>query len=45
MKYQKRANLLDGRTSNQPSKSRTKNLGEINDESRGKYTTGSDIKF
>ena len=31
--------------SNQPSKFRTRNLVEINDESRGGYTTGSDIKF
>ena len=45
MKYQKIANLLDGRASNQPSKFRTKNWVEINDESRGKYATGSDIKF
>ena len=32
-------------TSNQPSKFRTKNLVEINDESRGGYTTGSNIRF
>ena len=31
-------------TSNQRSKFRTKNWVEINDESRGGYTTGSDIK-
>ena len=31
--------------SNQPSKFRTIKLVEINDESRGGYTTGSDIKF
>ena len=31
--------------SNQPSKFRTKNWIEINDESRGGYTTCSDIKF
>ena len=31
--------------SNKPSKFRTKNWVEINDESRGGYTTGSDIKF
>ena len=43
MEYQKIANLLDN-TSNQPSKFRTKNWVEINDESRGTYT-GSDIKF
>ena len=44
MEYQKIANLLDN-ASNQPSKFRTKNWVEINDESRGVYTTGSDIKF
>ena len=44
MEYQKIANLLDN-TSNQPSKFRTKNWVEINDEPRGGYTTGSDIKF
>ena len=44
MEYQKIANLLDN-TSNQPSKFRTKNWVEINDESRGWYSTGSDIKF
>ena len=32
-------------TSNQPSKIRTKKWVEINDESRGRYTTGSGIKF
>ena len=45
MKYQKIANLLDNRASNQPSKFRTKNWVEISDESRGGYTTGSDINF
>ena len=54
MEYQKIANLLDNgvslngiafNTSNQPSKFRAKNWVEINDESRGWYTTGSDIKF
>ena len=35
----------NNRASNQPSKFRTKNWVEINDESRGGYTTGSDIKF
>ena len=44
MEYQKIANLLDN-TSNQPSTFRTKNWTEIIDESRGKYTTGSNIKF
>ena len=36
--------MSDG-VSNQPSKFRTKNWMEINDESRAVYTTGSDIKF
>ena len=39
------ANFLDNRASNQPSKFRKKNWVEINDESRGGYTTGSGIKF
>ena len=43
MEYQNRANLLDN-ASNQPSKFRTENWVEINDESRGTYT-GNDIKF
>ena len=43
MEYQKIANLLDS-ASNQPSKFRTRNWVEINDESRGNYTNG-DIKF
>ena len=43
MEYQKIANLLDS-TSNQPSKFRTGNWVEINDESRGRYTS-NDIKF
>ena len=45
MEYQKIANLLDNRASNQASKFRTKNWVEISDESRGGYTTGSDINF
>ena len=36
MKYQKIINLLDDST-NQPSKFRTRNWAEINDESRGAY--------
>ena len=44
MKYQKMASLLDN-TPDQPSKSRTKNWVEINDESKESYSTGSDIKF
>ena len=43
MEYQKIANFLDS-ASNQPSKFRTRNWVEINDESRGTYT-GNDIRF
>ena len=41
MEYQKIANLID----DQPSKFRTRNLVEINDESRGAYNVNSQIKF
>ena len=44
MEYQKVANFIDD-TSNQPSKFRTKNWVEINDESRGTYNVNSQIKF
>ena len=44
MGYQKIANLIED-TSNQPSKFRTKNWVEINDESRGTYNVNSQIKF
>ena len=44
MEYQKIANLIDD-TSNKPSKFRTKNWVEINDESRGTYNVNSQIKF
>ena len=44
MEYQKIANLIDD-TSNQPSKSRTRNWVEINDESRRAYNVNSQIKF
>ena len=44
MEYQKIANLLDD-TSNQPSKFRTKNWVEINDESRGTYSVNRQINF
>ena len=45
MEYQKIINLLDN-TPNQLSKFRTKNWVEINDDdSRGTYTTNSQIKF
>ena len=45
MEYQKIANLLDDDKSNQPSKFRTKNWVEIDDESRGTYNVNSQIKF
>ena len=45
MEYQKIANLLDDNKSNQPSKFRTKNWVEINDESRGTYNVNCRIKF
>ena len=44
MEYQKIINLLYNMP-DQPSKFRTKNQVEINDESKELYTTGSDIKF
>ena len=44
MEYQKMPNLIDD-ASNQPSKFRTKNWVEINDESRGTYNVNSQIKF
>ena len=44
MEYQKIINLL-GNTPNQSSKFRTKNLIEINDQSKGKYNINSDIRF
>ena len=44
MEYQKIAKLIDD-TSNQPSKFRTRNWVEINDESRGAYNVNSPIKF
>ena len=44
MEYQKIANLIDD-TSNQPSKFRTRNWVEINDESKGAYNVNSQIKF
>ena len=45
MEHQKIINLLDDNKSNQPSKFRTKNWVEINDESRGTYNVNSQIKF
>ena len=44
IEYQKIMNLLDN-TPNQPSRFRTKNMLEINDNSRGTYSTNSQIKF
>ena len=44
MEYQKIANLIDD-ASNQPSKFKTKNWIEINDESRGTHNVNSQIKF
>ena len=44
MDYQKIINLLDN-TSNEPSKFRTKNWIEINDESRGPYNVNNQIKL
>ena len=43
MEYQKLINLLDD-TTNQPSKFRTRNWVEINDESKGRYNN-SNIRF
>ena len=43
MEYQKIANLIDD-TPNQPSKFRTRNWVEINDESRGAYNVNSQLK-
>ena len=44
MEYQKIANLLnDG--SNKPSKFRTRNWVEINDDARGTYSPNKQIKF
>ena len=44
MEYQKIANLLDS-ASNKPSKFRTRNWVEINDEIRGTYSPNKQIKF
>ena len=45
MEYQKIANLIDRESSSEPSKFKTKNWFEINDESRGAYNVNSEIKF
>ena len=44
MEYQKINNILDN-TPNQPSKFRTKNWVEINDDLRGTYSTNSHNNF
>ena len=44
MEYEKIRNLLENMP-NQPSKFKTKNWVEINDESRGTYSVDSQIKF
>ena len=44
MEYQKRINLLDDRTY-QTSKFRARNWIEVNDESKGVYSSGSENKF
>ena len=44
MEYQKIVNLIDN-TSNQPSKFRTKNWVEINDDVRGLYSPKKQIRF
>ena len=45
MEYQKISNLIDDNTLNQPSKFRTRNWIEINDEPRRAYNVNSQIKF
>ena len=37
--------MLDDASSNQPSKFKTKNWVQVNDESRGTYNVNSQIKF
>ena len=44
MEYQKIIKLLDN-TTNEPSKFRTRNWVEINDEVRGTYNESNQIKF
>ena len=44
MEYQKIANLLDS-ASNKPSKFRTRNWVEINDNIRGAYSPNKQIRF
>ena len=44
MKYQKIANMLDNE-SNQPSKFKTRNWVEIDDDVRGEYSPDKQIRF
>ena len=44
MEHQKIINLLDS-TQNEPSKFRTRNWVEMNDQSRGTYNASNQIKF
>ena len=44
MEYQKITNLLDN-ASNQPSRFRTRNWVEINDDIRGAYSPNKEIRF
>ena len=44
MNYQKKINLIDNETT-QPSKFRSKNWAEINDDTSGTYGTSSQVKF
>ena len=44
MEYQKIANLLDS-ASNKPSKFRTRNWVEVNDDIRGAYSPNKQIRF
>ena len=45
MEYQKMGNLIDREALSEPSKFKTKNWVEVNDESRGTYNVNSQIKF
>ena len=45
MEYQKIADVIDDNTLNQPSKYKTRNWIEINDQSSGVYNVNSQIKF
>ena len=45
MEYSKIATLLDNNLSNQPSKFKTKNWVEINNESKELYSVNSNIRF